>query len=167
MHTGKFLVTFVCLLLVWFALTASLDPQEVVAGVIISLIVALPSHEFLFREEGWKKWSPSRIAYALAYIPHYLWAEIKAHANVIYRILHPKMPIKPGIVKIPTSLQTDFGITALANSITMTPGTLSVDVREEEKNLYIHWINVESPESAKAADKISSGFEKYLGRIFG
>jgi multicomponent Na+:H+ antiporter subunit E len=114
-----------------------------------------------------EKFQPKRWAYLLAYLPAYIWAEIKAHTDVIYRILHPKMPIKPGIVKISTDLRTDFGITGLANAITMTPGTLSVEVNEEEPSLYIHWINVKAVEPEKTSAEISAPFERFLRRIFG
>ena len=81
-----------------------------------------------------------------------------------YRVLHPMMPIKPGIVKIKTNLKTDIAKTFLANSITMTPGTLSVDIKDG--HLYIHWINVRSQDLNKATELIASRFEKILKNIF-
>ncbi|MEM3401831.1 MAG: Na+/H+ antiporter subunit E [Candidatus Hadarchaeales archaeon] len=165
MHSGKFVVTATCLFGFWLALTASANIEEVLAGVCVSLIIAFPSHQLLFQGDGWKKLSLSRLSHFLLYIPYYIWAEIKAHADVIYRAIHPKMPIKPGIVKVPIKVKTDFGITAVADSITMTPGTLSVDVSNEA--IYVHWINVKTTEPEAAAREISSGFERFVGRIFG
>jgi len=104
---------------------------------------------------------------SLAYVPAYIWAELKAHATVIYRILHPQMPIKPGIVQVPTELRSDFGITGLANAITMTPGTLSVDVNEEKPSLYVHWIDVKGVEPEQTSREIARPFERFLRRIFG
>jgi multicomponent Na+:H+ antiporter subunit E len=75
------------------------------------------------------------------------------------------MPIHPGIVKIKTSLKTDSGITALANSITLTPGTLTVDLTDDGY-LYIHWINVKSDEVEAATQLIAEKFEWYLKKIF-
>jgi len=86
--------------------------------------------------------------------------------------LHPKMPIKPGIVKIKTSLKTESGITALANSITLTPGTLTVDLADEGQGdsrqtyLYIHWINVKSDDVEEATKYIAWKFEWFLKKIF-
>ena len=93
---------------------------------------------------------------------------MKANLDVVYRALHPKMPIKPGIVKIKTNLKTDSGITALANSITLTPGTLTVDLdRQGEDNfLYVHWINVKSSDLEQATRLIARRFEWFLERIF-
>ena len=64
----------------------------------------------------------------------------KANIDVAYRVITGK--INPGIVKITPKLTTDLGITLLANSITLTPGTLTVDIDENSNDLYIHWINV-------------------------
>ncbi len=108
-----------------------------------------------------------RCLYLLAYVPVYIWAEVKAHAGVIYRILHPRMPIRPGIVRVPTELRTDVGITGLANSITMTPGTLSVDVDERKPCLYVHWIDAKVIEPERTHDAIARRFEHYLKVTFG
>jgi multicomponent Na+:H+ antiporter subunit E len=151
----------------WIVLTTSLDPQELAVGAVVSLLVAVLSYNLLFHEKMGKKLNPKRWAYAIAYVPAYIWAEIKAHADVIYRILHPRMPIRPGIVKVPTKLRTDVGITGLANAITMTPGTLSVEVNEKEPSLYVHWINVKAVEPDKTGAEIAGPFERFLRRIFG
>ena len=90
---------------------------------------------------------------------------MKANLDVVYRALHPAMPIKPGIVKIKTSLKTDSGITALANSITLTPGTLTVDLTDDGF-LYVHWINVKSTDVEQATRLIAQRFEWFLKRIF-
>jgi multicomponent Na+:H+ antiporter subunit E len=167
MISGKFPATFLCVLAMWIVLTASLDPQELAVGAVVSLLVAVLSYNLLFHGKVSEKLHPKRWAYAIAYVPAYIWAEIKAHADVIYRILHPRMPIRPGIVKVPTKLQTDLGITGLANAITMTPGTLSVEVKEEEPSLYVHWINVKTVEPDKTGTEIAGPFERFLRRIFG
>ncbi|MHC4194088.1 MAG: Na+/H+ antiporter subunit E, partial [Planctomycetota bacterium] len=75
--------------------------------------------------------SPVRIFWALVYLPVFFYYVIVANLDVVYRALHPKMPINPGIVKIKTVLKTESGITALANSITLTPGTLTVDLTDD------------------------------------
>jgi multicomponent Na+:H+ antiporter subunit E len=167
MAWGKLLVAFVCLFAGWVTFTGSLDIQELAVGIIVAALVALLSHELLFKRPMREKFGPKRLGYALAYVPAYVWAEIKAHADVIYRILHPKMPIKPGIVEVPTDLKTDFGITGLADSITMTPGTLSVEVDEKKPSLYVHWINVKAVEPAQTKAAIAGPFERFLTKVFG
>jgi len=159
-------VAFVCLWLAWIALTGSLNLQELAVGAIVAAFVAVVSYEFLFQGGMREKFEPERWGYALAYVPAYIWAELKAHASVIYLILHPRMPIKPGIVRVPTELRSDFGITGLANAITMTPGTLSVDVSEEGSSLYVHWIDVKAVEPEQTSRQIAWPFERFLRRIF-
>ncbi len=166
MSKGNLLVAFVCLWLAWIALTGSLDFQELGVGVVVAAFGAVVSHKLLFSGGMREKFEPKRWGYALAYVPAYIWAELKAHASVIYRILHPRMPIKPGIVRVPTKLRSDFGITGLANAITMTPGTLSVEVSEDEHSLYVHWINVETVEPEQTNKQIAWPFERFLRRIF-
>jgi len=106
-----------------------------------------------------------RIFWALVYLPVFFYYVIKANFDVVYRALHPKMPIRPGIVKIKTILKTESGITALANSITLTPGTLTVDLTDDGF-LYIHWINVKSDDVEQATKFIAQRFEWFLQRIF-
>lgn len=167
MDKGRLFIAFICLWLAWIALTGSLNPQELAVGAIAAAFVAPISYELLFRGGVREKFDPKRWGYALAYVPAYIWAEVKAHAMVIRLILHPRMPIKPGIVHVPTELRSDCGITGLANSITMTPGTLSVEVDEATPSLYVHWIDVKSPEPEVTREEIAKPFEKYLRRIFG
>jgi len=166
MAKGGLFTAFVCLWLAWIALTGSLNPQELAVGAIVAAFVAVISYELLFRGGMREKFEPKRWGYALAYVPAYVWAELKAHASVVYLILHPRMPIRPGIVRVPTELQSDFGITGLANAITMTPGTLSVDVSEEESSLYVHWIDVKAVEPEQTSRQIAGPFERFLRRIF-
>ncbi len=89
---------------------------------------------------------------------------IKANFDVAYRVIHPRMPIKPGIVMINTDLTSDTGKMALANSITLTPGTLTMDVRGNR--LLIHWINVKDAETEGATKLIGAKFERFLRVIF-
>jgi len=166
MSTGKVVVVFVCLFLVWIGFTGTLDVQELLVGAICAGFVAAISYELFIEGRLKNKFEPKRWGYMLAYVPAYVWAEIKAHADVMYRILHPRMPIKPGIVEVPTDLRTDFGITGLADSITMTPGTLSVEVDEEKPCLYVHWINAETVEPKQARAAIAGLFERFLTKVF-
>ncbi len=159
-------VAFICLWLAWIALTGSLNFQELGVGAIVAAFVAVISYKLLFRGGMREKFEPKRWGYALAYLPAYIWTELKAHASVIYFILHPRMPIKPGIVQVPTKLRSDFGITGLANAITMTPGTLSVEVDEEKPSIYVHWINVKTVEPEQTNKQIAWPFERFLRRIF-
>ena len=74
------------------------------------------------------------------------------------------MPIKPGIVVIKTGLKSDIAKMILANSITLTPGTFTLDVISDK--LLIHWINVKTEDIDEATSLIGHRFEKYLRVIF-
>ncbi|MEM4187555.1 MAG: Na+/H+ antiporter subunit E [Candidatus Hadarchaeum sp.] len=167
MVSAKLPATFLILWGMWIVLTLSLDPYELLVGAIAAAFVSALSYSLLFRTGIKEKLSPTRFGYFLAYIPSYILAEIKSHWDVIKRIVNPRMPINPGIVKIKTGLKTDLGLTGLANAITMTPGTLTVEIVEEEPCLYIHWIDVQTTDPEQASKAIGGGFEKYLRRIFG
>ncbi|MHC4571314.1 MAG: Na+/H+ antiporter subunit E [Planctomycetota bacterium] len=158
------LIYFVLAFIIWMLLTWSVDVQVVVAGLIASLVVAILFYEILPKEYSMFI-SPVRLFWFLVYVPVFFYYVIKANFDVVYRVLHPKMPIKPGIVKIKTSLKTEAGITALANSITLTPGTLTVDLTDDGF-LYIHWINVKSDDIEQATKFIAQRFEWFLEKIF-
>lgn len=163
------LIYFVLAFVIWILLTwpfvdGKIDLQVVVAGLIASIIVALLFHEILPKEHH-VFISPVRIFWFLVYVPVFFYYVMIANLDVVYRTLHPKMPIKPGIVKIKTTLKTESGITALANSITLTPGTLTVDLTDDGF-LYIHWINVKSDDIEQATKFIAQRFEWFLKRIF-
>ncbi len=158
------LIYFVLAFIIWMLLTWQIDTQVIIAGLIASAIVALLFHEILPKEHL-VFISPTRIFWTLVYIPVFFYYIIKAKFDVVYRALHPKMPIKPGIVKIKTTLKTESGITALANSITLTPGTLTVDLTDDGF-LYVHWINVKSDDVEQATELIARRFEWFLKKIF-
>jgi multicomponent Na+:H+ antiporter subunit E len=152
------------MILCWPVVDGKLDIQVTVAGLIASAMVAVLFHEMLPREHHIFI-SPVRLFWLLVYLPVYFYYVVMANLDVAYRALHPKMPINPGIVKIKTNLKTDSAITALANSITLTPGTMTVDVTDDGY-LYIHWINVKSEDIEEATRIISQNFEWFIKKIF-
>jgi multicomponent Na+:H+ antiporter subunit E len=163
------LVYFILAFIVWVLLTwpfadGRIDIQVIIAGLIAALIVAILFHEIL-PQEHIVFISPVRIFWALVYIPVFFYYVIIANLDVVYRALHPRMPINPGIVKIKTNLKTQSGITALANSITLTPGTLTVDLTDDGF-MYIHWINVKTDDIEQATKLIAQRFEWFLQKIF-
>ena len=90
---------------------------------------------------------------------------IKANLDVARRVVSPSIPINPGIVEIKTNLKSGIGRLLLANSITLTPGTLTVEIKD--KSLFIHWIDVSSTDTETATKEIAEKFEKYLEVIYG
>ncbi len=158
------IIYFILAFITWVVLTWSVDIQFIIAGLVASAIVSILFHEMLPKEHHIFI-SPVRVFWFLVYVPVFFYYILMANFDVVYRALHPAMPIKPGIVKIKTKLKTDSGITALANSITLTPGTLTVDLTDDGY-LYIHWINVKSDDVEEATRYIAKRFEWFLVKIF-
>jgi len=160
---GRYLAAFIVSFGVWLALTGTLEWEEIPAGLVISTLAAALGWK-RFSQVGLSALTPKKVIFFLLYIPVFFWEMIKANFDVAYRVIHPRMPIRPGVVRIKTGLKSDAGKFALANSITLTPGTLTMDVRGED--LLIHWINVRSPETEAATEMIGSRFERFLRRVF-
>ena len=118
----------------------------------------------LIQEELIKVFNPVRLFWAILYIPVFSYYVIKANFDVAYRVFHPNLPIKPGIVKVKTNLKSELARTFLANSITLTPGTLTIDIVDDF--LYIHWINITSVDQMEETKIIVEKFERFLRRIF-
>lgn len=84
--------------------------------------------------------------------------------KVAVLVLKPDMRLRPGIFAFPLTITRDFEITLLANLITLTPGTLSVDVSDDRKTLYVHALNCHDPAAERRA--ISTGFERRIREAF-
>lgn len=163
------LIYFILSFIVWILLTwpfrrGGVDEQMIIAGVVASAIVAFLFHDILPKEHHIFV-SPVRVFWAAVYVPVFFYYVLMANFDVVYRALHPKMPIKPGIVKIKTRLKSESAITALANSITLTPGTLTVDLTHDGY-IFVHWINVRSDDVEEATKLIAERFEYFLEKIF-
>jgi len=159
------LFVFIFSFFTWLALTNVRDIEEVVAGLIVAALVTIVAGKFLITSEK-SGHIIRRIFSAIKYLIKFFWEMMKANLHVAFIVIHPYLPIKPGIVKIKTKLTKDSAITVLTNSITLTPGTLTVDLNPEKKELYIHWIDVLSTDVEKNTKTIGGKFEKLLTEVF-
>lgn len=159
------IVLFLLALATWSFLTWPLDLQHLIIGILVCGFVSFVTGDMFIRRPHKLK-HISRYLWFLYYVPLFIWECIKANLDVAYRVAHPDLPINPGIVKVKTTLKSDAGLTFLANSITLTPGTMSVDIDEEKGFLYIHWIDVKDKDIQKATEIIVKVFEDVLRRIF-
>ena len=159
------IIVFFLSLLVWLALTEIGNWQEILVGALLSIIVSLIAGHFLLTSEK-QKGLFHRLVSAVLYFFKFLMEMIKANVHVAYIVIHPKVPINPGIVKIKTGLTKESAITVLTNSITLTPGTLTIDVNPEKKEIYVHWIDVLSTDVEGATQQIAAKFEKLLTEVF-
>ena len=159
------IIVFIFSVIVWIALTDINSIEEILAGIVIAAIISSIAGHFLVTTE--KSQHPlRRILFFFRYILTFFWEMIKANFEVAYLVIHPYLPIKPGIVKIKTKLSKDSAITVLSNSITLTPGTLTVDVNKEKQEMYIHCIKVKAESVDEATKQISHKFEKILTEVF-
>ena len=139
-------------LALWLLLTRPVDPHT--GGVDPPGPVARPG-----------RWlDPRRWLWSVAFVAVFLWEVLLANLDVAYRILHPRMPIRPGIVKVRTALESATARSVLANAITLTPGTLTVELVDGGE-LYVHWLNVRSTDAEQASERIVGRFERILRRI--
>ncbi|MCK4491965.1 MAG: Na+/H+ antiporter subunit E [Candidatus Altiarchaeales archaeon] len=165
-----FPIAFVFSLLIYLFLTAGSgdiliwSSGEIIVGILFSILTAFFVSKILSAleiETNLAFFNPIRWFLLFIYaIGPFFWAMTKANLDVAYRVITGR--INPGIVKISPKLKTDLGITLLANSITLTPGTLSVDL-DEENNLYVHLINVVNSEPK--IEEVCSNFHKWVKRI--
>jgi multicomponent Na+:H+ antiporter subunit E len=159
----KIIVLILFSFLVWCALNWNFGPENLVAGSIVAVLVGLMFGK-RFLDEPLKIFNPLRWIYMFLYAFVFLFEMAKANLQVAYLVLHPKMPIHPGIIRVKTGIQSELGRTFLANSITLTPGTFTIDIKEDI--LYIHCIVVPATDLDAATEKIVHRFEKLLIKIF-
>ena len=158
----RYISLFILCFIFWILLTFRLTVPNIVVGSVASAICTLFFGR-LFIKNVYKLLQPRRYFWFIIYLFIFVWECFKANIDVAYRVLHPAMPIRPGIVRVKTTLKSDMGKMLLANSITMTPGTISVDIIDD--NLYIHWIYIRSEDPEVYTAMITGAFEKYIKRI--
>ena len=156
---------FLIFLAVWLLLNASLSWQVLLAGFIISTILALTIASSHYALLGGKSFNFKIARAFLLYLLVFMKELVKANLDVALRVIKPSLPINPGIVEVKTKLTSPIGRLVLANSITLTPGTLTVETQDD--SFFIHWIDVSSPDIEVATQKIVGTFEKYLEVIYG
>lgn len=149
--------------LVWLLLTWPPTWIDVGVGLFFAILVATLLSE-LYPGRPISVFDPRRWFWALVYLPCFFYHCLRANLDVAYRVLHVDLPIRPGIVRVPTTLKSDWSKAFLAASITLTPGTLVVDIDGDD--LYVHWINVTDKDRDRQTRAIASKFEPMLRRIF-
>ncbi len=157
----KFFSTVVFCFLVWILL-AGVSPPELLLGGGISIVLAALIAKFTDIAISWK--TPVQIVlFIVLYLPVFLYELIKSNIDVLYRVLNPKLPINPGFVKVESKVGGKLGKLILANSITLTPGTISVDADDE--GIFVHWINVSGKDEKEYSEKIAGKFNRILRKV--
>ena len=162
------LSTFVVCFLFWLLLTWSFTVQELVAGAVVSLLVALFSARFFIHEKAGWLFRPAKFFSMLGYWLFVFPVElVKANLDVARRCFGGCTDVHPGIVKVPVDLKSDYGQAALANSITLTPGTITMEIAEQEGQTYyyIHWIDAKA-DGEEAGEAIKGRLERGVRRVW-
>ena len=181
--------TFCLCFLFWVLLTWSFTPQEMIAGAVVSLAAALFTSGFFIHENAFRLANPVRFGALIAYVFWGTWSPdvvpvmpdtlenddfiflgelVKANLDVARRCFGGCREVNPGIVKVPVELEGDYAQAMLANSITLTPGTITLDIAEQDGKTwyYIHWIDVAETDREKAGKIIKGRLEKGIRRIW-
>ena len=170
-----FIATFILSYLFWILFLMqdfnilNLGVQELIVGAIVAIIVSYFTNKYFVKEDGLWLFKKLRILNLVVFIPIYLWELIKANCNVAKKAFSSKDKIQPGIVKINTELKSDWGLAMLSNCITLTPGTITMDIYDEEDgktSMYIHWIDAETEDTEEASKAIKGRFEPFVRRLF-
>ena len=158
----KYVATFL-VLFASYVLLAGFGIYELILGAFVSLVLTFILAKLV--DYSVNIFFPYYLLkFIVIYLPVFTWQLILANFDVARRVLSPKIPLNPGFVKITTDLQGDFAKLTLANSITLTPGTLSIDI--DGQDIYIHTVDVKGKTPEENRENISAKFEKVLGVVF-
>ncbi|MFW6148501.1 MAG: Na+/H+ antiporter subunit E [Atribacterota bacterium] len=159
----RFILTFLFLMLFWLILSLNFQFPSIIIGIVISLFISVLSYNlFIQGNEGIHSKIIGTVWYLFIYVFVLLYEMFLASLDVVYRVA--TMDINPEIVMIKTDIKSDLGILLLANSITLTPGTITVDT--EGEYIYVHWLYARTTNFGHASELIKGRFEQWLERIF-
>jgi len=156
--TALFLIN-VLLALAWGAVSGSFAALNLVFGFLLG-----SGALYLIREQVGTSDYFGRVGQFVGLAAMFVYELVLSAWRVAKIVLRPKIELEPGIIAYPLSVERDFEITMLANLITLTPGTLSVEVSDDRKILYIHCIDVPDPQ--ETIDDIKNGFERKILEAF-
>ena len=153
------LLVHVLLTLAWLLLTGSFGIANVVLGAVLSFLMLA-----LAIERGEERGYVHRLPAAVGLFGDFFLELIKANAQVAWEMIDPRHTMSPGVVEVPLDLETPFAITLLCNLITLTPGTLTMEVSDDHTRLYVHGMYVADPHRFRA--EIKQGFERRVKEVF-
>lgn len=157
-------VLFVTLLLFWVMLNGTLAVDSLLIGTLVSFIITLLFCSGLSFFTEFRA-TPQAFSAGIFYYIYFFKELVKSNFKLAKIVLSPSLPINPGIVKVRTKLKSRMGRLMLANSITLTPGTLTMELDGEW--IYVHCVTMESTDIEQATAQIVAGFESYLEVMYG
>ena len=163
-RTRNVIVLFATLLLFWLMLQGSLASDVLIVGSLVSFAIALLYRDGLSFFTEFRA-TPQAFIAGFRYYGYFFKELVISNFKLAAIVVSPSLPINPGIVKVRTKLKSRMGRLMLANSITLTPGTLTVELEGEW--IYVHWVTVDSTDIEAATQQIVAGFERYLEVMYG
>lgn len=160
---SRFFMNWIFLMMVWIGFTNTFNIQELLVGVFLTALISFLGIR-LFTCCDLSLLHPVKLFNILKFIVVFTIALLKSNLDVARRVLSPSLPINPGIVKFKTKLTKNFAKMVLANSITLTPGTLTIDIVDD--TFYVHWIDTLTTNPEEAYKEIAEQFEEILLKIF-
>lgn len=145
----------VLIALTWMFLSVSFKPATFIVGYLLGLLML-----FMLRKSFSSRFYMDRLWAVIKLISLFLKELVLSNFSVLKLIVQPTMPIRPAIFAMPTVLEQDWEITLLSSLITLTPGTVVIDVSDDNKTLYIHSIDFEDID--EAVESIRNTFEKAI-----
>ena len=152
-------INHIMLAIVWAAVTGSFSPANLLFGLVLATGAL-----YVIREQVGSLGYFARARRIVSLGLLFIYELILSAWRVAVLVVSPSMKIQPGIIAYPLTVKRDFEITLLANLITLTPGTLSVDVSEDETVLYVHCIDCSDP--VATVRDIADGFERKIIEAF-
>jgi multicomponent Na+:H+ antiporter subunit E len=143
------------LALAWVAATGIFTFSNLLVGFILGFLALFLSREVVGVPNYFAK-----VFQVLILVLFFIWELILANLRVAYDVVTPRHQMRPGVIAVPLEASSDIEITMLSNLITLTPGTLSLDVSDDRRVLYIHAMYIDDPEEVRS--KIKTGFERRL-----
>lgn len=145
----------ILLALAWMLLTGESSAPSFISGMVVGYLILWMSRPAFGRDTYF-----SKIPQVTGFVLYFLKELILANLRVAYDILTPKNYLEPGIVEVPLDVESDLEITLFANLVTLTPGTLSLDVSKDRKTLFVHVMYLEDEEQFRR--ELKDGLEKRL-----
>lgn len=155
----RYIITFLILFVPWTLWSGKFDSFHLSLGVISCILVTFMSHDLMFKRKEFSARQIGEIFRFIKYIPWLIYQIILSNIHVAYLALSPRMPIDPKMIRFKTKLKKDISLAVFANSITLTPGTITADIKDGE--YYVHAL------SKKVADDLLTGeMENKVAGIF-
>jgi len=157
------ITTTIVLFCIWIFLTLSFHAHELVLGLGVTLIIAVATRG-AFTGNWFRLLKPVRLAAGISYVFYFLGKMFMANIDVLLRVIHPVVPVKPGIVRASLVMNSERARNIVANSITLTPGTLTVEMNGT--SIYVHWISLPDGDIHEKTQEMVDGFANRLVKIF-